>query len=70
MDADKMAKRVNLTLSDAYYSDLQRWAENRGEPVATFATYLLRLAIDEARRAGEVPDIDPNKPSATESKGK
>jgi len=46
MDADKMAKRINLTLSDPYHGDLQRWADSRGEPVATFATYLLKLAID------------------------
>jgi hypothetical protein len=56
MDTDTMPKRVNLTLSDVYYSDLQKWAEHRGEPVATFATYLLRVAIDEARRSGEIPD--------------
>jgi CopG-like RHH_1 or ribbon-helix-helix domain, RHH_5 len=55
MDASKMAKRINLTLSDPYHADLQRWADSRGEPVATFATYLLKLAIDEAKRAGEVP---------------
>ena len=55
MDANKMAKRINLTLSDPYHGDLQRWADSRGEPMATFATYLLRLAIDEAKRAGEVP---------------
>jgi hypothetical protein len=55
MDAGKMAKRINLTLSDPYHADLQRWADSRGEPLATFATYLLKLAIDEARRAGEIP---------------
>jgi hypothetical protein len=55
MDAGKMAKRINLTLSDPYHADLQRWADSRGEPLATFGTYLLKLAIDEARRAGEIP---------------
>jgi CopG-like RHH_1 or ribbon-helix-helix domain, RHH_5 len=55
MDAGKMAKRINLTLSDPYHADLQRWADSRGEPLATFATYLLKLAIDDARRSGEIP---------------
>jgi hypothetical protein len=49
-----MVKRINVTLSDLYYSDLQQWADSRGEPVATFATYMLKIAIDEARRSGEI----------------
>jgi hypothetical protein len=49
-----MAKRVNLTFPDPYYLDLQQWADSRGEPIATFATYLLKIAIDEARRSGEI----------------
>ena len=64
MDTEQMAKRVNLTLSDPYHADLQRWADNRGEPLATFATYLLKLAIDEARRAGEIPP-EPSTAKAT-----
>jgi hypothetical protein len=68
MDADKMAKRVNLTLSDPYHADLQRWADSRGEPLATFATYLLKLAIDEARRAGEIPIENPTPAAPTQPK--
>jgi CopG-like RHH_1 or ribbon-helix-helix domain, RHH_5 len=49
-----MVKRINVTLSDLYFSDLQQWADSRGEPVATFATYMLKIAIDEARRSGEI----------------
>jgi hypothetical protein len=58
-----MAKRVNLTFPDPYYSDLQQWADSRGEPIATFATYLLKIAIDEARRSGEIakPSSPPTK---------
>ncbi|MBD2329665.1 MAG: hypothetical protein B0A82_07600 [Alkalinema sp. CACIAM 70d] len=68
-----MAKRINVTLSDPYHADLQRWAETRGEPLATFATYLLKLAIDEARRAGEIPpEPVPEKTTGktTKSKGR
>jgi hypothetical protein len=50
-----MAKRINLTLSDPYHGELQRWADSRGDRVATFATYLLKLAIDKAKKAGDVP---------------
>ncbi len=56
-----MAKRVNLTFPDPYYSDLQQWADSRGEPIATFATYLLKIAIDEARRSGEI--VKPSSPA-------
>jgi CopG-like RHH_1 or ribbon-helix-helix domain, RHH_5 len=55
-----MVKRINVTLSDLYYSDLQQWADSRGEPVATFATYMLKIAIDEARRSGEI--VKPSSP--------
>ena len=64
MDAEQMAKRINLTLSDFYHSDLQQWADSRGEPVATFATYILKLAIDEARRSGEIKEPSSLPPKA------
>ena len=48
-----MSKRVNLTLPDLVYDELEAWAEYQGRPVANLAAYLVESSIREAKVKGE-----------------
>lgn len=48
-----VSKRVNLTLPDVVYEDLEAWAEYQGRPTANLAAYLVESAIREAKEKGE-----------------
>ena len=48
-----MSKRVNLTLPDIVYDELEAWAEYQGRPVANLAAYLVESSIREAKEKGE-----------------
>ena len=47
------ALRVNLTLPDIVYDELEAWAEYQGRPVANLAAYLVESSIREAKEKGE-----------------
>jgi hypothetical protein len=48
-----VSKRVNLTLPDLVYEELEGWAEYQGRPVANLAAYLVESSIREAKDKGE-----------------
>jgi hypothetical protein len=48
-----VSKRVNLTLPDLVYEELEAWAEYQGRPVANLAAYLVESSIREAKDKGE-----------------
>jgi hypothetical protein len=48
-------KRVNLSLPEGIYKDLELWAEKQGRPVANLAAYLVETGIREAKDRGEIP---------------
>ena len=48
-----VSKRVNLTLPDIVYDELEAWAEYQGRPVANLAAYLVESSIREAKEKGE-----------------
>jgi hypothetical protein len=48
-----VSKRVNLTLPDLVYEELEGWAEYQGRPVANLAAYLVESSIREAKEKGE-----------------
>jgi hypothetical protein len=54
-DIDMPRKRVNLSLPEGIYSDLEAWAESQGRPVANLAAYLVEAGVREAKEKGEVP---------------
>ncbi len=54
-DTDMSRKRVNLSLPEGIYSDLEAWAENQGRPVANLAAYLVEAGVREAKEKGEIP---------------
>jgi predicted HicB family RNase H-like nuclease len=53
--AGNVSKRVNLTLADSVYKDLEAWADTQGRPVANLANHVIEKAIETAKAAGEIP---------------
>ncbi len=50
-----MSKRINVTLPDTVLEDLERWAKVQGRPTANLASFLIELAIQQAKEKGELP---------------
>ena len=69
---ENVSKRVNLTLPDVVYDELEAWAEFQGRPTANLAAYLVESAIREAKESGEFKTLqnDPLASSSTGSKGR
>ncbi len=55
---NEMPKRVHLTLPDPIHDELARWANARGQAVATVGAIALEIAIKQAREAGEIPPLE------------
>jgi hypothetical protein len=55
---DEMPKRVHLTLPDPIHDELVRWANARGQAIATVGAIALEIAIKQAKEAGEIPPPD------------
>ncbi|HEY9707704.1 MAG TPA: hypothetical protein V6D48_05820 [Oculatellaceae cyanobacterium] len=68
---ENVSKRVNLTLPDVVYDELEAWAEFQGRPTANLAAYLVESAIREAKERGEFKTLKQNEPpdSGTSTKG-
>ena len=69
---EDVSKRVNLTLPDVVYDELEAWAEFQGRPTANLAAYLVESAIREAKEKGEFKTLKQNEPptSAPSTGGK
>ena len=50
-----VAKRVNVTLPDTVYADLERWAGMRDQAIATVAAIAIELALRDAKDRGDLP---------------
>ena len=48
-----VSKRVNLTIPDSIYLDLEDWAQQQGRPLANLASFLCETAILEAKESGK-----------------
>ena len=53
-DTDMARKRVNLSLPEGIYADLEAWADSQGRPIANLAAYLVESGIREAKERGEI----------------
>jgi len=47
-------KRFSITLPDTVAEDLQRWADKRGQAIATAAAIAIELKMEELKRDGEL----------------
>jgi hypothetical protein len=50
-----MPRRITITLPDTVACDLQRWADTRGQAIATAASIAVELAMRAAKDRGELP---------------
>ena len=66
---ENVSKRVNLTLPDVVYDELEAWAEFQGRPTANLAAYLVESAIREAKERGEFKTLKQNEPSVSSAAG-
>jgi predicted DNA-binding protein len=51
-----MSKRVGLTVPDAVYDRLERWAKADGRPVANLCNFLIEKAVSDAEEKGKIPE--------------
>jgi len=63
-EKEQVSKRVNLTLPDIVYEDLEAWAEFQGRPTANLAAYLVEASIREAKEKGEFKTLPPEPPAS------
>jgi hypothetical protein len=52
---EQMPRRITITLPDTVAGDLQKWADARGQAIATAAAIAVELAMRAAKDAGELP---------------
>lgn len=52
-----VSKRVNLTLPDSVYQDLEIWAESQGRPPSSLGAFLVELSIMNAKKSGDFPKV-------------
>lgn len=52
-----VSKRVNLTLPDSVYQDLEIWAESQGRPPSSLGAFLVELSIMNAKKSGDFPEV-------------
>ena len=64
---ETMPKRITVTLADTVAAKLQRWADARGQPIATVAGVAIELSVNIAEEKGEIP---PAKPGDADAGGK
>jgi hypothetical protein len=50
-----VSKRVHVTLPDAVYDALERWADSQGRPVANLAAFIIEKAVEGAANDGKIP---------------
>ena len=58
-EKNPVSKRVNLTLPDSVYQDLEVWAESQGRPPSSLGAFLVELSIMNAKKSGDFPRVQP-----------
>jgi hypothetical protein len=69
-EQEQVSKRVNLTLPDVVYDELEAWAEFQGRPTANLAAYLVESAIREAKERGEYKILPKQSPMSEDKPAK
>lgn len=53
---NQMTKRINLTIPDALFEDLDYWAKQEGRSMANLSAVLLESAVKSAKANEEFPN--------------
>jgi hypothetical protein len=54
-ERSKVSKRINLTVPDSVYEDLEIWSESQGRTIANLTAYLVEKALEDAKEQGKFP---------------
>lgn len=54
-----VSKRINVTLPDQLFDDLERWALSQGRPTANLAAFLIEIGVRSGKEKGEIPPPEP-----------
>lgn len=65
-----VSKRINVTLPDAVFDELEWWAESQGRPTANLANFLIESSLRQAKERGEIPPKPSVKQPQQEQDGK
>ncbi|MEB3277712.1 MAG: helix-turn-helix domain-containing protein [Lyngbya sp.] len=49
-----MSRRVNITLPDAIYEDLEAWADSQGRTIANLAAFIVETEVRNAKKQGQI----------------
>lgn len=49
-----MSKRLNISIPDAIYKDLEAWAESQGRTIANLAAFLVETEVRNAKKQGQI----------------
>lgn len=61
-----VSKRLNLTLPDTVFDELEDWAQQQGRPTANLGSFLIELGIRQAKEKSEF--VPTKKPSTKKGK--
>jgi len=51
-----VSKRINLSVPDAVFDDLEFWAKTQGRAIANLSAFLLESALNQAKAEGIFPE--------------
>ncbi|NEU73441.1 hypothetical protein PI95_012915 [Hassallia byssoidea VB512170] len=52
---ETVSKRLNLTLPDAVFYALERWADAEGRPTANLAAFIVETGVKQAEAENKIP---------------
>ena len=64
-----VSKRINLSVPDAVYDELEFWAKTQGRAVANLSAFLLESALNRAKTEGIFPTQTPPASPGGKAKG-
>ncbi|MEL7354603.1 MAG: hypothetical protein AAFN38_24560 [Cyanobacteria bacterium J06560_5] len=55
MTAKTMPKRTTIRIPDTLVTDIERWAQARGQGFATVCALAVEMGVKQAKETGELP---------------
>lgn len=55
MTVEKMPKRTTIRIPDTLVTDIERWAQARGQGFATVCALAVEMGVKQAKETGELP---------------
>ncbi|EDX82389.1 hypothetical protein S7335_835 [Synechococcus sp. PCC 7335] len=68
MSVKKMPKRTTIRIPDTLVTDIERWAQARGQGFATVCALAVEMGVKQAKETGELPSSEAESLSKQEEK--